>query len=1067
MPHAQAVRQAQTHHQSQKVITFNQSYQCVKTMMEASIGCITFLRGLLPDDNFEDDGINPMAKPGSSVSAQGSTSGGSLKIKKIKRNYSPEGDKLLDYLEKGVFDAVERKFLRSMVLSIYLDPDDPSNVIETYTFNFSYHDVEGVGSVPMLSVEQSMKSMNVADDPILAATTAGQALTLGTVKKSVKALIKNLILMTQNLVELPRKRCISIKLFYQPDAPEDYEPPMFRRADPETEKLYFGTHSREEAPEITNIGKMETGHHGVQIKIRSVAEYLPRSHDAEDLETPYGEEPSKEHGVDPEDGRAMDLENQAQDQIARNILWNAEDQVDEDRSDMEDADAEADLDISPRSVLPQPIYNAAFAERVGSKEYRAFPAAEILDEAEQRRRTLAGKGKQREVVNEEPPCSQEVSRVMAKPKRGEGDGGHAMKDSGNKIKLLTGPKLTPDGSGHMEETQPIAGPSSSVPGGGGGGISRDVESVAISIPEEDPSSMQLDVDVEEPSFADIGPHSNDEDGTLPRSMSVTSMRPKKVREEEKTQMDDEIEPQTQIQPTHPLLPRRTSARLHPPAAQSQPQDDEHDPIISFSQESQTQSQSHSHSMDVDGQPLPSTYTKKKPVAATRGRKPNAQRRVDESDIDEEATQSQIQSQCRTRGEGAGTKKKATTTNTTNAASKASGSRGRGSSVSRGGSYKRAGVGRGSGGGGGETSGGGTGGKAKSKKTKKKEEVTEASVKRKGSEGEGGGQVGGGCWCGDKDADGPEVSCDGCERWVHMFCHGASKENEVKDQVEPWYCADCELRRDPRTNHWLEPRFETAIQNFRTLALFRRSLRVVFDEPMVANVKELSDRLACPIADAQKVLIRLEDEGFVKRVKDKAVSVLDSKQTKRRGYEAVKNEGTRQAMKLYFDRSNRKLEDKVFGLETERIEEMDLDEDYPHAQPLPGRDSHPTSTPSRLLTNNNAQPSSSSSHLSKALSSSSAHNHNQQLGTSSTAKPSTSASASRSASIDESQTQPEDDEQNESSQLSASGSKRKLNDDGSGSDENGKTLGDAFGVVTTGAAKRMRASVASQGVDLTY
>ena len=31
----------------------------------------------------------------------------------------------------------------------------------------------------------------------------------------------------------------------------------------------------------------------------------------------------------------MDLENQVQDQIARNILWNAEDQVDEDRSDME------------------------------------------------------------------------------------------------------------------------------------------------------------------------------------------------------------------------------------------------------------------------------------------------------------------------------------------------------------------------------------------------------------------------------------------------------------------------------------------------------------------------------------------------------------------------------------------------------------------------------------------------------------------------------------------------------------------------------------------------------------
>jgi len=195
----------------------------------------------------------------------------------------------------------------------------------------------------------------------------------------------------------------------------------------------------------------------------------------------------------------MDLEAQVQDQIARNILWNAEDQVDQDRSDMEVVSSDRLLffvassflrltflflssfllcsglsrtpvsprilplqashrtssrlfltsfpfsftegepghEITSRSVLPQPIYNAAFAERIGSDEYRVFPTAQINDEAEQRRRTLAGKGKQREVVNaEEPPCSQEVSRVLAKPKRGEGDLGHAMKDSGNKLNLL-------------------------------------------------------------------------------------------------------------------------------------------------------------------------------------------------------------------------------------------------------------------------------------------------------------------------------------------------------------------------------------------------------------------------------------------------------------------------------------------------------------------------------------------------------------------------------------------------------------------------------------------------------
>jgi len=62
-------------------------------------------------------------------------------------------------------------------------------------------------------------------------------------------------------------------------------------------------------------------------------------------------------------------------------------------------------------------------------------------------------------------------------------------------------------------------------------------------------------------------------------------------------------------------------------------------------------------------------------------------------------------------------------------------------------------------------------------------------------------------------------------------------------------------------------------------------------------------------------------GFVRRVNDKTVSVLDNKQSKRRGYEPVKNETTRQAMKVYFDRSNRDLEDRVFGLEKERAEEV--------------------------------------------------------------------------------------------------------------------------------------------------
>jgi meiosis-specific protein HOP1 len=42
------------------------------------------------------------------------------------------------------------------------------------------------------------------------------------------ALLDSLITSTQALDELPRRRFVTIRLFYTPETPEDYEPPLFR-----------------------------------------------------------------------------------------------------------------------------------------------------------------------------------------------------------------------------------------------------------------------------------------------------------------------------------------------------------------------------------------------------------------------------------------------------------------------------------------------------------------------------------------------------------------------------------------------------------------------------------------------------------------------------------------------------------------------------------------------------------------------------------------------------------------------------------------------------------------------
>lgn len=41
-------------------------------------------------------------------------------IMNLKRGFTNEGDKLLDYLEHGIFDAIEKQYLRKFIFAIYL-----------------------------------------------------------------------------------------------------------------------------------------------------------------------------------------------------------------------------------------------------------------------------------------------------------------------------------------------------------------------------------------------------------------------------------------------------------------------------------------------------------------------------------------------------------------------------------------------------------------------------------------------------------------------------------------------------------------------------------------------------------------------------------------------------------------------------------------------------------------------------------------------------------------------------------------------------------------------------------
>ncbi|KAH9005321.1 HORMA-domain-containing protein [Lactarius hatsudake] len=346
--------QAQAAKPQELSITAAQSLQTVHTLLRAGMGCIAYLRDLLPEENFEsrlltatNDGSISTESSGSSFFSSNRNGASSratngFAVTTITRGWSAEADKLLDYLENGIFDAIEKQYLRSFIFAIYLhilfeDPEDPNNIIEAYTFNFEYRRIAGTDVVvPIMSLGEDMKKLSLGNggyskDPITLANAAGR---LPTFKDT---LIKTLIQAITQMDSLPKRRYATYKAFYYPRTPSTYEPPLFTPGDSEVDRFFFSTHGKDEVPERWGAGKLETGWHGVNV------------HKLGNLRTLAS------------DQRLAQIEVQKQDARDRTTIWDAEkigrlDSLDVDAEFEDDPDCpqhtSRDSEIGPDEWVP-------------------------------------------------------------------------------------------------------------------------------------------------------------------------------------------------------------------------------------------------------------------------------------------------------------------------------------------------------------------------------------------------------------------------------------------------------------------------------------------------------------------------------------------------------------------------------------------------------------------------------------------------------------------------------------------------------------------------------------------
>jgi len=204
-------------------VTQLQSTVFMKKLLAVSISNIAYMRMIFPEEAFSDRNLE------------------GLNLKLLRDDKTcPFASQMIGWL-KGVFDAIDKKYLRMFVLGIYRSCSDPDTMLEIYTFRFSYKDAT---EMEIYGNERKISSASTASDT----------------KKATISLLRSLSVLIHTLKPLPDDVRVTIKLYYYEDVtPEDYEPPGFKPA--ETDEICV-----EGNPTKFNFPSVSTSFHTLRLR---------------------------------------------------------------------------------------------------------------------------------------------------------------------------------------------------------------------------------------------------------------------------------------------------------------------------------------------------------------------------------------------------------------------------------------------------------------------------------------------------------------------------------------------------------------------------------------------------------------------------------------------------------------------------------------------------------------------------------------------------------------------------------------------------------------------------------
>ncbi|VVA20018.1 PREDICTED: HORMA [Prunus dulcis] len=230
---AQKVKEAEITEQDSLLLTRN--------LLRIAIFNISYIRGLFPEKYFNDKSVPALE----------------MKIKKLMP-MDAESRRLIDWMEKGVYDALQKKYLKTLLFCVCETIEGP--MIEEYTFSFSYSNSESQEVSMNISRSGNKKEGGTFKCKSTAEITPNQ------MRSSACKMVRTLVQLMRTLDRMPEERTILMKLLYYDDVtPAEYEPPFFRTCSEEEAR-----NSWTKNPLKMEVGNVNSKHLVLALKVKSV-----------------------------------------------------------------------------------------------------------------------------------------------------------------------------------------------------------------------------------------------------------------------------------------------------------------------------------------------------------------------------------------------------------------------------------------------------------------------------------------------------------------------------------------------------------------------------------------------------------------------------------------------------------------------------------------------------------------------------------------------------------------------------------------------------------------------------